>query len=152
MVLIGHGMRRKCCGRFARCWVKPRARARLVIYCQTNSVSAAHAFRIVLHTVPRVGRSHGRFSGGFYLHLLHTVCNLSQVVFELDSLRSGNRRCPKSKSDQKVCCVHLPSQRWVENVLGHDELKRSCLSNCRNRLPAQVCSIGHTCTGGCICT
>ena len=28
----------------------------LVMYCQTASVSAAHAFRDVIHTVPRVGR------------------------------------------------------------------------------------------------
>jgi hypothetical protein len=41
-----------------------------VIYRQTASASAAHAFRIVLHTVPRVGRSYELFPDGFYLHLL----------------------------------------------------------------------------------
>jgi hypothetical protein len=43
---------------------------RLVMYCQTTSVSAAHALRIVLLTAPRVGRSYELFSDGFYLHLL----------------------------------------------------------------------------------
>ena len=37
---------------------------RWVIYCQTTSVSAAHA-------VPRVGRSYEHFPDGFELHLLH---------------------------------------------------------------------------------
>ena len=35
---------------------------RLVIYCQTTSVSAAHAVRIVLLTIPRVGRSEELFT------------------------------------------------------------------------------------------
>jgi hypothetical protein len=43
---------------------------RLVIYCQTTSVSAVRALRIVLRTVPRVGRSCELFPEGFYLHLL----------------------------------------------------------------------------------
>ena len=44
---------------------------RLVIYCQTTSVSA----RIVPHTVPRVGRSCEHFPDGFELHLV--TCYLS---------------------------------------------------------------------------
>jgi len=38
----------------------------LVIYCQTT----AHASRVVLLTIPRVGRSYELVPGGFYLHLL----------------------------------------------------------------------------------
>ena len=47
--------------------------AGLVIYCQTTSASTAHAFRIVLHTVPRVGRSYELFPDGFDLHLLQVL-------------------------------------------------------------------------------
>ena len=96
MVLIGHGMPRGCCGRFATASMLGQTTCKSEIgdLLPKTSVSAAHAFRIVLHTVPRVGCSHGLFPGGFYLHLLHTACNVLQVVFESDSLRSGNRRCP----------------------------------------------------------
>ena len=45
-------------------WTTLSGLERLVIYCQTTSVS------IVPHTVPRVGRSYEHFPDGFELHLL----------------------------------------------------------------------------------
>ena len=45
------------------------SRESLVRYCHTTSASTAHALRIVLLTVPRVGRSCELFPDGFDLHL-----------------------------------------------------------------------------------
>jgi len=42
---------------------------RLVSYCHTTSASTTHALRIVLLTLPSVGRSYQRFPDGFDLHL-----------------------------------------------------------------------------------
>ena len=50
-------------------------RERLVIYCQTSSVSAAHPLRIVLLSAPRVGRSYEQILDGFELHLLPVGMN-----------------------------------------------------------------------------
>jgi hypothetical protein len=49
---------------------------KLVMHCQTTSVSIAHARSIVLSTVPRVDRSYELFPDGFDLYLLPYLLDL----------------------------------------------------------------------------
>ena len=54
--------------------------------------------RIVLHTVPRVGRSHEHFSDGFELHLLHrgdsrlSILTQNAAMHGVDKALHGLRR------------------------------------------------------------